>query len=161
LGAGTVPVLMFNAISDDPRRLRQSLIAQVKQLRSRYAERIDTLGKAVTQLIENYEQHAAKLVRADVNKRLRIFLKRQEGFPQPRQQAEGFLLTQLVTVHASSVWATTRRQGGWYNLDVYHCLGFGTSSECKRRSIQFFEGLEAIVTNMLDAVDLAAAHPFL
>ena len=66
-----------------------------------------------------------------------------------------------MKVHASSIWATARRQGGWYNFDVHHCLGVGTATEAKRRSVQFFEGLEAIVTNMLDSSDLSAAHPFL
>jgi transcriptional regulator with XRE-family HTH domain len=161
VGAASVHVLMFNAVADDPVILGQNFVELIRRLRSRYTERIDMLAKAVAHLFKNYEQHAAELVRADVNKRLRTFLKRHESLPQPRQQAHDFLLSQLVSVHASSVWATTRRQGAWYNLDVYHCLGFGAGTEAKRRSVQFFEGLEAIVTNMLDSTDLAAAHPFL
>jgi transcriptional regulator with XRE-family HTH domain len=161
LGAANVSVLMFNALADTPGALAGQFVDLVRGMRTRYVERIDMLAKAVAHLFKNYEQHAAELVRAEVNKRLRTFLKRHESLPQPRQQAHDFLLSQLVTVHASSVWATTRRQGAWYNLDMYHCLGFGTATEAKRRSMQFFEGLEAIVTNMLDAADLAVAHPFL
>jgi transcriptional regulator with XRE-family HTH domain len=161
LGASGVPVLMFNAVSEDPLALGRKLIGLIESLRTRYVHRIEALGNAVTQLMKNYEEHAAKLIRADVNKQLGISLERHEALPPLREQAHDFLLSQLANVHASTVWATTRRQGGWYNLDVYHCLGVGVAREGNRRSAQFFAGLEEVVNNMLANAELAVAHPFL
>jgi len=160
-GATGIRVLMFNSLSDSPEDFAAELIALIKRLRERQIERIDTLSKAVDQLIRNYEERAAQLVRASVNKELHSFLSNHESLPQARQQAHDFLLGQLDRAHARTVWATTRRQGGWYNLDVYYCLGAGTASETRRRSERFFLGIDAVVTTMLANEDLAAAHPFL
>jgi hypothetical protein len=59
------------------------------------------------------------------------------------------------------VWATTRRQGLWYNLNVYHALGEGAAAEAKRRSQLSFDALEEHLNNMLGKKDFRSSHPFL
>ncbi len=59
------------------------------------------------------------------------------------------------------MWATTRRYGSWYNLDVFYYLGSGAASEAKRRSDPAIFGLEEVIKNMLGDPGLQAAHGFL
>ena len=75
VGAANVGVLMFNALADNPGALAKEFVDLIRRSRDRYVERIDMLAKAVGHLFKNYEQRAAELVRAEVNKRLRTFLK--------------------------------------------------------------------------------------
>ena len=161
LGAKNIPVLFFNATYGRVEELREELVKQVRRVRSAHADRISSLDTAVDSLIDNYEIEAAALVRRAAENRLRIFSEQHQSLPERLQPAHDQLLSALRTVHPRTVWATTRRNGSWYNLDVFYYLGAGAASEAKRRSDPAIFGLEEVIKNMLGDPGLQAAHGFL
>lgn len=161
LGAKDMPVLVFNATSDRAEDLREEIIRQVHRMRKAHIDRISSLAGTVNSLIANYEIEAAALVRREVENRLRIFSEQHDSLPERLQPVHDQLVSALQTLHPRTVWATTRRQGSWYNLDVFYYLGTGAASEAKRRSDPAIFGLEALIKNMLGDSELQAAHGFL
>jgi hypothetical protein len=161
LGAKGMPVLFFNATSDRAEDLRKELVRQVQRMRKAHIDRISSLVGTVDSLIENYEIKAAALVRREVKNRLCIFSEQHRSLPERLQPVHDQLVSALQTLHPRTVWATTRRRGSWYNLDVFYYLGTGAASEAKRRSDPAIFGLEALIENMLGDSELQAAHGFL
>src|SRR5271169_4914375 len=68
------------------------------------------------------------------------------------------MLQAVRDTHARSVWATTRRNGTWSNIDVFLQLGVGARTEAQLRSRSSFDDLSAILKNMLDQEELAPLH---
>lgn len=161
LRAKDIPVLFFNAASDQAEGFREDLLEQIRRVRNAHSDRISSLAGTVDSLIANYEIEAAALVRREAEKRLHIFSKQHQSLPERLQPAHDQLVSALRTIHARTVWATTRRQGSWYNLDVFYYLGSGAASEAKRRSDPSIFGLEEVINNMLGNPELEAAHGFL
>ncbi len=161
LGVKDIPVLFFNATSDWVEDLRDELAIEVRRVRRAHTERISSLAGTVDGLITNYEIEAAVLVRREAENRLRIFADQNQSLPERLQPVHDQLVSALRTIHPRTVWATTRRSGSWYNLDVFYYLGTGAASEAKRRSDPAIFGLEEVIKNMLGDIGLQAAHGFL
>lgn len=161
LGAEKIPVLFFNATSDLPTNLREELVRRILRLRAAHSDRICSLAGTVDNLIDNYEIEEAALVHQAVTNRLRIFADQHQSLPDRLQPAHYQLVSALLSLHPRTVWATTRRQGSWYNLDVFYYLGAGAASEARRRSGPVLHGLEELLNNMLGNPELKAAHGFL
>lgn len=161
LGVDELPVLFFNSASDSPNVLHEGLLALVGRMRLAHAKRIDSLASIVDNLINNYELEAAALVHQKVTDTLRIFAQQHQSLPERLQPVHYRLITALQSVHPRTVWATTRRKGSWYNLDVFYYLGTGAASEARRRSNSKFHGLKELLNNMLGNPDLESAHGFL
>lgn len=161
LGAEGLPVLFFNAASDDPAGLSEKLLGLVQRMRGQHVKRVHSVTAAVDRLVEDYELQSAEITRRSVIQELSNFIRKNEELPAALNPAYRFLLDEMRRTHPRTVWATTRRQGAWYNLDIYAHLGDGAAREATRRSQEFFNGLEARVAIMLDNEELEAAHLFL
>ncbi len=111
-------------------------------------------------LIANYELEAAAAVRRAVVHRLQIFAEQHQLLTERLQPAHDLLYSALQTAHARTVWATTRRRGSWYNLDVFYYLGAGAASEAKRRSDPAFGALNGLLENMLGDFEFETARGF-
>jgi transcriptional regulator with XRE-family HTH domain len=159
--SGDIPIHFFNALSDDVEALATELASLVKRARQRHVERIRAATEAIDQLLRNYRVAKANLVRQDVRNALRIFIDQHLELPDRLNPAHGYIVSILSSHYASTVWATTRRQGTWYNLDVYHGLGVGAAREAKRRCSATFDDLTAIVNNLLGNREYRPAHAFL
>lgn len=160
--AADVPVLFFNAtIVDDTVEFNKELLALIQRLRDRQVQRIQEITVAAEKLITNHKVAAAALVRQDVVRRLRILRGQHTNLSDRLNPAHNLLVNLLQSQHASTIWATTRRQGGWYNFNVYYALGSGAAREAKRRTNAAFSELNGLVQNMLGDPDLKSAHPFL
>jgi transcriptional regulator with XRE-family HTH domain len=161
LGVEEIPVLFFNAVSDDPSRLSEELLDLVTRMRATHVSRIRSVRTALDQLFTDYEIQSAELTRRRVVEQMSRYVELNKRLPAALNPVHDLLLREMRRTHARTLWATTRRQGGWYNLDVYSYLGAGAAREATCRSQKFFDGLEFWVTPMLEDEELKAAHPFL
>jgi hypothetical protein len=141
IGADGVPVVFFNATSDEPTDVAQSLLARIERMRRLQVERLESLAKTVQKLIKNHELAAARAVRDAVLKQLSIFVKRHTSLGERLRPVHDDLIEAVRMVNARTVWATTRRQGRWQNLDVYYYLGAGAAADAKRRARPIFQEL--------------------
>lgn len=161
IGADGIPILFFNATTDEPTTIGNALLQRISHIRQTQVERIDSLEKTVDRLIKNHKIAAAEAVRAHVIKQLSIFVKAHQSLGDRLRPVHHDLITAVQTLNARSVWATTRRQGLWHNLDIYYYLGAGAASDAKRRLQPVFQHLDGVLTNMLGDADLETAHEFL
>jgi hypothetical protein len=161
IGADGVPVVFFNATSDEPTDVAQSLLARIERMRQLQVERLESLAKTVQKLIKNHEMAAARAVRDAVLKQLSIFVKRHTSLGERLRPVHDDLIEAVRAVNARTVWATTRRQGRWQNLDVYYYLGAGAAADAKRRARPVFQELEGILGNMLEDSDFETAYEFI
>jgi transcriptional regulator with XRE-family HTH domain len=161
LDAGQVPIHFFNAKTEEPEKLTERLLAQIRTMRKAQAERIDEVAEAIDQLFRNRDEQHALAAQRDVNEALREFLSQHETLPDRKRFAHNSLLWAIRNLHARTVWATTRRFGTWPNLDVYYYLGAGAEVDAKLRVERTFSELEGVVKYMLGRKDLKPAHKFL
>jgi len=161
IGVGDLPIAFFNATSDAPEELRERLIERVHGVRAGYSRRILSVCDAIDRLIENHEVKAAEAAQKEVRKRLRIFCGQHEDLPDRKRSLHMELVKAFRTLNARTVWATTRRRGGWYNLDVFFYLGRGGAADASLRSRSALHGLEELVRNMLGDDDFDSMYGFL
>ena len=96
-----------------------------------------------------------------MRKRLTIFRDQNTNLPDRKRSLYEELVEAFRTLNARTVWATTRRRGGWYNLDVFFYLGRGGAADANLRSRSAIDGLDGLIGNMLGDDDLEPTHGFL
>lgn len=156
-----LPIRFFNAKENDPGSLAADLLSRIDDMRAFRVRRIGEIAAALDDLMDNYEQAQVGAVHEEVRNRLRILLNSHADLPLRVRQPWKMLVDAVWSSHARAVWATTRRNGTWMNLDVFHYLGAGTAVDARLRSQRFFSELRALVDNMLSDEKLAAAHGLL
>ena len=161
IGAGELPIAFFNVTSDAAEALRDCLIDRIKDVRSGYFRRIRSVCEAIDRMIENHEVEAAQAAQKEVRKRLKIFYDQHKALPELKRPLHVELVKAFRTLNARTVWATTRRRGGWYNLDVFFHIGRGGAVDANLRSRSALHGLEELVSNMLGDDDFNSMHEFL
>jgi hypothetical protein len=161
IGAEAMPMVFFNATSDEPGEVSTALLARIGRMRQIQLDRIDSLAKTIQNLIKNHEVAAAAAVRGEVLRQLSIFVKRHGKLGDRLRPVHDDLIDAVRTANARTVWATARRQGRWGNLNVYYHLGAGAAADAKRRSRPVFQELEGILGNMLGDTNLETAHEFI
>lgn len=148
----------FDAVNDDPRHFRDALLRMVHDLRKKYAEDLKELITDAVELVANYETEQVREVQQQASQRLRIWLSNnQQISPSYPNLTEGFLEV-LGTAHPSSVRASIRRQGEWYNLDYSHELGYRTRSMAANVLIPQIRDFKSVADNLLGDADLEDAH---
>ena len=148
IGVGELPITFFNATTDAPDGLKGCLVDRIEEIRSGYSRRIRSVCDAIDRMIENHEVEAAQAAQKEVRKRLEIFCDQHKALPDRKRSLHVELVKAFRTLNARTVWATTRRRGGWYNLDVFFHLGRGGAADANLRSRSALLGLEELVSNM-------------
>ena len=161
IGLGELPIVFFNATTDAPDSLRRCLIGRIDGIRSVHVRRIRSVCDAIVRMIANQEVEAAQAAQTAVRKCLRIFCKQHTDLPMRKRTTHAALIKAFRTLNAQTVWATTRRRGGWYNLDVFFHLGRGEAIDANLRSRRALDGLKELVSNMLGDDDYDSMHEFL
>ena len=161
IGVGELPITFFNATTDAPDGLKDCLVDRISEIRSGYSRRIRSVCDAIDRMIENHEVEAAQAAQKEVRKRLGIFCDQHKALLDRKRSLHVELIKAFQTLNARTVWATTRRRGGWYNLDVFFHLGRGGAADANLRSRPALLGLEALVSNMLGDDDYSSMHEFL
>jgi len=137
------------------------LVERINDIRSGYSCRIQSVCDAIDRLIENHEVEAAQAAQKAVRRRLRIFCDQHKALPERKRSLHMELVKAFRTLNARTVWATTRRRGGWDNLDVFFYLGRGAAADASLRSRSALHGLEELAHNMLGDDDFASMDKFL
>ena len=89
------------------------------------------------------------------------FADRNAALRSARRPAYERLLAAVVTLHARTAWAATRRTGRFWNFEVFQYLGDGAAAEAKVRSSDVIAGLTSVIESDRDNPELASAHDFL
>lgn len=161
IGTKNIAKLFFNSVSDNPEGLNKFIIDQLENIRIKRISRINEICSAVDYLSENQEEEHGRISRDKVSKRLKIFLKQNSSLPNHDWKIYKYLIEEVETTNARSLWASMLREGSWYNLDVHFVLGNGAMKESRKCTLRIFNELIVLVKNMLGDEDLKPSHVFL
>jgi transcriptional regulator with XRE-family HTH domain len=160
-GAKSVPVLFFDVLNDDHQTVADQIALAVEGMRAAQVRRIGEAGSAIDELIKRYGEAQTKEAQDEVRRRLRIFIAQHLELASSAERAHRSLTSAVRSTHARTVWATTRRKGGWPGLDAYHWLGVGTAEDAQRRSQPVLSGIDELLGNMLGDEKLEPARDYL
>jgi transcriptional regulator with XRE-family HTH domain len=161
-GLPNVPVEFYNAREETNLAIRNRVVELVHAQRSCFAEQISQLSKAVSNLDANRADEQTRLVFEHVMSDLLTWIRSNSVIEISTREVEETLIKAIDgTRYASSIRASVRRLGDWYNLDFYHHLSYGVRLLAVDQIGARIDAFKTIVTNLIDNDDLFPAREFL
>ena len=161
LGLTQVPVIFFNSMSDGHVSTREEIVGFVERIRERKAERIKQLSKIVERLKYHREEEETKTVLTNAMRRVAIWLRNSANIGEVSERLHDQLISTIMSVHARSVWASTRRNGKWPNLDYYYQMGRGARTVAAKHVQRRITELNSVIQNLVADEELSRAHDLL
>ena len=161
VGITGVATLAYDAASEPPQSLIKFVLERIGGVRHNRAEAARTTIHAVDEMLANVAQAQALAALETVNRDLQLFADRHKKLPKTRRPAYERLLQAILSLHARTVWAATRRSGSFWNFDVFQYLGDGAAAEAKLLSTKVVEGLVEIVALRCADPELKTTYGFL
>jgi hypothetical protein len=144
-----VPMMFFNVESDDPKAARAELFSQLNRMRKSVEGQLFDLCAAVQEIIENHETQALNAAIEEVANRLNSFLKGNRRVGAREQLAYSEAVSTVKGVrYASTLWASTRRNGEYSGLNLVHLIGVGAARDARQRSETWFKALDAFLKSL-------------
>jgi transcriptional regulator with XRE-family HTH domain len=161
MGLRNIAIFAFDASSDDTARLTTFIDERLTAIRTNQVLSARSTIAAIDQMLEDREKAQALAAFEKVAEGLEQFAERCATLGGARRAAHERLLGAVVALHARTVWATTRRNGRFWNFDVFQYLGDGAAAEAKVRSSDVIGRLTERAQTYLDDDELASTHRFL
>ena len=143
LNVRDLSVGFFNTFEDAPNRLRMFLLELIEDLRKRYRDNLKEAIDGVNFLVQNYEENQVNEIQLQAAKRLIVWRTANHEIGPFSKHLKDSLLSAIDSAHPSSLRASVRRQGEWYNLDYSHHLGYGTrvvAADAVRSKLEKIQG---------------------
>lgn len=148
----------FDAFNDDTQNFSDALLELVYGLRRMYSKDLEEITDDANSLVSNYENEQVKAVQQQVAARLKVWLKsNQQVYPSAEQVVNGFIRHMRVP-YASSVRASIRREGDWYNLDYHYQLGFQARLMATGALKDKLMNFRVVAENLLADPEIEDAH---
>ena len=161
IGIPNVSVGFFNALSDDPKSLRDFMLKAVERLRGQHAVALEETVKGARSLLDNFEREQSMTVHRDAARRLAVWLRGNENLDLPQSLAvESVLMQRINGVHPSSLWASVRREGEWDGLEYSHALRDGARVAAVNAVQSKLVSFQSIADNILDDTQMEEARGF-
>ena len=157
IGTPDLPIVFFNALSDDPTPVWERIIEQIQSIRHIQRQRIRPLASAISRLIDNLQQKQVHQAQTRVTELLQSYIEQYEQLPGQSKPAHMRLIQALRQAHPRSIWASTRRRGDYWSFRVYYHLGNGAQIEARARTQAAVEELRMVIEKMLHAPEMQAA----
>ena len=161
LGNHNLPVVrieFFNSLEDEPQRAIDFLMELVNRLRNTNVSKLKEVIDGANALVLNHENEQVRAVQEQAAAQLRTWLEENRQIAPFARRPEESLLEAIRTIrYASSLRASIRRGGNWYNLDYPHQLGYGTRAMAFRAVNSKLVGFRAIGDTLLKTPGLEEA----
>jgi transcriptional regulator with XRE-family HTH domain len=161
IGFPDLAIEFLNIASDAPASVTRNLIRRLILLRQKHAERLTDTQARAARLIDDYSRRSARKIREKVRGIIGSLVRRLPGLRARTKPIEEDALLALGQFHASTVWATTRRLGEYYNLNLYSFLGSCARSDARDRSEESFYRIVGKLDELLEDREFDVAWPFL
>ena len=157
LNVSDVTCTFFNAFEDEPECLSDFLFKLVRGLRQRHCENLKEAIKGANDLVQNFEGEQVREIQQQATNRLIVWLQNNQQIGPFSKHMKESLLSAISKVHPSSLRASVRRQGEWYNLDYSHQLGYGARAVATSVVGDKLEEFKVLATNLLQDPNLEEA----
>ena len=152
-----VRVEFFNALEDTPKRLSNFLLELVRGLRQKHSENLKAAIEGTNDLVQNFEKAQVQEIQQQVSRRLIVWRNNNQQIGPFSKHLQDSLLSAISSAHASSLRASVRRQGEWYNLDYSHQLGYGARATAAGAVGSKLKDFKAVAKNLLEDPELEEA----
>ena len=126
IGFPDLRIEFFNALTDDPETFRIVLLDLVQNLRRQQHLHLQSMIEDARSLVDNVEQQQSLEVQREAARHLRNWSINNEELDFATLSSPQYSLMSAINgSHPSSVRASVRRLGNWYNLDYSHQLSYG------------------------------------
>ena len=144
-----VPMIFYNVVSDNAEVVRTQLYDQLSRMRKSVKDRLLALCEAAQDIIKNHEEQALNAAIEEVANRLSTFLQgnRKLGARQRLPYVQAVDTVKEVR-YASTLWASTRRNGEYSGLNLIHLVGVGAARDARLRSKSWFSGLDTFLNSL-------------
>ena len=150
-----VETIFLNAVDDDAQEVRKQLLTQLSRMRIEIGETVLELCHAAEEIIQNRERHAVTAAIKEVAKQLNTFLRGNGKLgTRERHAYQKALATVSHIRYAATLWASTRRNGEYYNLNILHQIGVGAREDALLRSRAWYHKIEGLVNTLKADADL-------
>lgn len=122
---GPIGIEFFNSRQEDPNKVAQFINNKIDNVRGAFRSRLSDSIDNVISVIENHEREQIKEVIAQVEKTFDAWIKNNKVVSDKRSHVEKSLTDQIASSSGSTIHASVRREGDWYNLSYSHHLGYG------------------------------------
>ena len=148
----------FNAREDDVNQLLSFLTNLVEGRRDSQRDNLRESVKGALNLVSNVHQEQANEVQREAANHLNTWLSSNKDLPTISPFLRESLMQALRDAHPSTLSASIRRTGRWYNLEYGHQLGHGARKTAVRSVGTKFDDFRGVATNLLNNPDLSEAH---
>ena len=148
----------FNVREDEVRRLNDFLLRLVGNLRELHLQRLNAVIYEANAVVQNFEKEQTSVTLKEVARRLKVWLENHEDLSHSTLPLEARLFNAINNAHSSSVRASIRREGEWYNLDYSHQLGYGARVKASNTIRTEQRDFTANIRNILDDLELEEAY---
>lgn len=162
MGLSDLRVEFFNAMSDSPDNFRKLLVDLTHGLMRQHRSELQAVLNDAGSLVDNFEQEQVLEVQRTAARHLQTWIENNRTLDfSSLLGPERSLIIAMNAAHPSSVRASVRREGEWYNLDYPHQLSYGAKRTAQRVTKAKIEGFRAVVDNLLQNDDLDEASGLL
>ena len=148
----------FNVREDDVERLNTFLLRLIYDLRRLHLQRLHEVIIQANALVANFEKEQQSATLMEAARRLTVWVEANREIPLSDSPLEDSLLKAIGNAHPSSVRASVRRLGEWYNLDYSHQLGYGSRVKASRTIRTKQQDFRSNIKNILDDDEMKEAH---
>ena len=134
---GRVGIVTFDAAADDPSGLREAVVSCIESTRAARKAELDSLVEGLSWLLD--ERAAAGIERlVSALSLMSSAAARHETFDLPLPSVRDVSpLDRAVRPHSSTVWASSRRNGSFENLNLHSDIAGAYASACLTRAHEF------------------------
>ena len=157
-GLSNAGVEFFNVREDDVERLNAFLLRLIRELRRLHLQRLEEVIVQANALVENFEKEQQSATLMEAARRLTVWVGANGEISLSDSPLQDSLLSAIGNAHPSSVRASVRREGVWYNLNYSHQLGFGARVKASRTIRGRQRDFKANIKNILDDPEMEEAH---
>ena len=147
----------FNAIEDDPEKTVGFLMELVGRTRDRHRAKLEEIIDGATSLVANFAQAEVQAVYQRAARPIWKWLEDHQEIDGLTGSLEGNLIGAINGAYASSVRASVRREGDWYNLNYSYHLGRGTRVMAAKTVIPKLENFRMRADLILEDEELEPA----
>lgn len=143
-----IPVLFFNAESENPSAILDYLVNKIEALREESCYRLRNATKAIDILIKNKKEEHAKKADQEIRELIKRFLAQYCKKSLELSPSYRYLISEIGKSHSKTIRATMRRQGHYYKLDIYFILGKGTRNVVWNTTYSIFDALPVLIADL-------------
>jgi transcriptional regulator with XRE-family HTH domain len=150
-----VPIVFYDAVEEKPVEVRKELLKKLDTLRAGRADRLKEIVAATEDLLTKHQEQQVKTAFLKLRSRLQSFVESHHHLPDRTTTADSQLLNAFNRRHARTVWASTRRNGAWDNLNSYQIAGVSANMDAETRAKPAATAIETLLGELSKDPDCA------